>query len=227
MQPRFFKTPADLRRWFVKHAADEMELLVGYYKRDTNKASVTWPESVDQALCFGWIDGVRKRIDDQSYTIRFAPRKPRSIWSAVNVRRMKELIRRGEATEAGLRAFAEKRENRSGKYSFEQRSVDLPPEYAKVLNRDKAARTFFESQPPSYRKTAFWWVVSAKKEETRLRRLQQLIADSARGERIGPLRKQVGIKEPPSDSGPAGRRNYGTAAKPRSAQAKLTRTRTR
>jgi len=156
MQPRFFKTPVDLRRWFVKHAADEMELLVGYYKRDTNKASVTWPESVDQALCFGWIDGVRKRIDDQSYTIRFAPRKPRSIWSAVNVRRMKELIRRGEATEAGLHAFAEKRENRSGKYSFEQRSVDLPPEYAKVLNRNKASRTFFESQPPSYRKTAFW-----------------------------------------------------------------------
>ena len=110
------------------------------------------------------------------------------------MRRMKELIRRGEATEAGLRAFAEKRENRSGTYSFEQRSVDLPPEYARVLNRDKAARTFFESQPPSYRKTAFWWVVSAKKEETRLRRLQQLIADSARGERIGLLRKQVAIK---------------------------------
>jgi uncharacterized protein YdeI (YjbR/CyaY-like superfamily) len=189
MTPRFFKSPADLRRWFEKHAAHEDVLLVGYYKRDTGKASVTWPESVDQALCFGWIDGVRKRIDDERYTIRFTPRKPHSIWSAVNVRRMKELIRRGEATEAGLRAFAEKRENRSGRYSFEQRSVDLPLEYAKVLNRNNAARAFFESQPPSYRKTAFWWVVSAKKEETRLRRLQQLVADSARGERIALLRK--------------------------------------
>jgi uncharacterized protein YdeI (YjbR/CyaY-like superfamily) len=190
MQPRYFKTPADLRRWFEKHAQSEPELLVGYLKRQTHQPSVTWPESVDQALCFGWIDGVRKRIDDERYMIRFSPRKSSSIWSAVNIKRMRELMRLGATTDAGVKAFEARRENRSGVYSFEQRSVDLPPEYAKIFKKNTCARAFFESQPPSYRKTAMWWVVSAKKEETRLRRLQTLIADSANGERIALLRRE-------------------------------------
>lgn len=189
MQPRFFKTPADLRRWFEAHAATERELIVGYYKRETGKPSVTWPESVDQALCFGWIDGIRRKIDEERYTIRFTPRKPGSIWSAINIRRMQALIAAKQVTEAGIKAHEARRENRSGTYSFEQRSVELPAEYARVLKKDKRAFDFFQSQPPSYRKTAMWWVVSAKKEETRLRRLQALIEDSRRGERIALLRR--------------------------------------
>lgn len=189
MQPRFFKTPADLRRWFEAHAATERELIVGYYKRETGKPSVTWPESVDQALCFGWIDGIRRKIDEERYTIRFTPRKPGSIWSAINIRRMQALIAAKQVTVAGIKAHEARRENRSGTYSFEQRSVELPAEYARVLKKDKRAFDFFQSQPPSYRKTAMWWVVSAKKEETRLRRLQALIEDSRRGERIALLRR--------------------------------------
>lgn len=189
MQPRFFKTPADLRRWFEAHAATERELIVGYYKRETGKPSVTWPESVDQALCFGWIDGIRRKIDEERYTIRFTPRKPGSIWSAINIRRMQALIAAKQVTEAGIKAHEARRENRCGTYSFEQRSVELPAEYARVLKKDKRAFDFFQSQPPSYRKTAMWWVVSAKKEETRLRRLQALIEDSRRGERIALLRR--------------------------------------
>lgn len=189
MQALFFESPAHLRRWFEQHAVSEQELLVGFYKSATGRPSITWSESVDQALCFGWIDGVRRRVDEARYTIRFTPRKPRSIWSAKNIRRMQELIRARQATEAGLRAFAARRVNRSGEYSFEQRSVTLPPQYAKLLAKNKRAQAFFASQPPSYRKTAMGWVVSAKREETRLRRLQTLIDDSAKGLRIALLRR--------------------------------------
>src|SRR5690606_17535847 len=131
-----------------------------------------------------------RKIDEERYTIRFTPRKPRSTWSAVNIKRMQELISANRATDAGIAAYEARQENRSADYSYEQRSVDLPPEYAKLLADDRRAFDFFQSQPPSYRKAATWWVVSAKKEETRLRRLQTLIEDSRRGERIAPLRRE-------------------------------------
>ncbi len=181
---KFFKTPSDLRKWFEVHHASAPELWVGYYKKDSGKPSISWPESVDEALCFGWIDGVRKSVDDISYKIRFTPRKPRSIWSAVNIKRAQELMEQGLMQPAGLRAFQARTENRSGIYSYEQRSLELPDRYGKKLKKHPAAWEFFQAQPPSYRKAANWYVLSAKKEETRLKRLEQLIAHSEAGRRI-------------------------------------------
>ena len=181
---KFFKTPSDLRKWFEVHHASAPELWVGYYKKDSGKPSISWPESVDEALCFGWIDGVRKSVDDISYKIRFTPRKPRSIWSAVNIKRAQELMEQGLMQPAGLRAFQARTENRSGIYSYEQRSAELPDRYGKRLKKHPAAWEFFQAQPPSYRKAANWYVLSAKKEETRLKRLEQLIAHSEAGRRI-------------------------------------------
>jgi uncharacterized protein YdeI (YjbR/CyaY-like superfamily) len=184
MQPKFFKSPSDFRRWLASHHATATELLVGFYKRDTGKPSITWPESVDEALCFGWIDGIRRRIDEDSYSIRFTPRKTSSTWSAVNIGRAQELISEGRMTSEGEKAFTARKENRSGIYSYEQRSAELVEPYASALRRNKGALKFFSSQPPSYRKAANWWVVSAKKEETRLKRLEQLIKISAAGQTI-------------------------------------------
>jgi uncharacterized protein YdeI (YjbR/CyaY-like superfamily) len=184
MKPSFFPTPADFRQWLAANHASARELLVGFYKRDSGRPSITWPESVDEALCFGWIDGVRKSLGEISYTIRFSPRKPTSIWSAVNIKRVEVLTSAGRMQPAGLKAFEARRENKSGIYSYEQRRDELEEPYAGVLKKNKAAWTFFQSQPQSYRKAAGWWVVSAKKEETRLRRLETLIKDSAEGRRI-------------------------------------------
>ena len=181
---KFFKTSSDLRKWFEVHHASAPELWVGYYKKDSGKPSISWPESVDEALCFGWIDGVRKSVDDVSYKIRFSPRKPRSIWSAVNIKRAQELMEQGLMQPAGLRAFQARTENRSGIYSYEQRSPELPDRYGEKLKKHPAAWEFFQAQPPSYRKAANWYVLSAKKEETRLKRLEQLIAHSEAGRRI-------------------------------------------
>jgi len=180
----FFKTPSDLRKWFEKHHAKEQELLVGFYKKDSGKPSITWPQSVDEALCFGWIDGIRRSVDEVSYTIRFTPRRARSTWSAVNIKRAGELTKQGLMMPAGLKAFAAREENRSGIYSYEQRSPELPDPYRRLLKKNKAAWNFFESQTPSYRKTANWWVLSAKKEETRLKRLNKLIDYLALGQTI-------------------------------------------
>jgi len=179
MQPKFFNSPSDFRKWLAAHHANANELLVGFYKRDTGKPSITWPESVDEALCFGWIDGIRRRIDEDSYSIRFTPRKTSSTWSAINIRRAQELVSEGRMTPEGEKAFAARKKNRSGIYSYEQRSAELIEPYAGKLRRNKAALKFFASQPPSYRKAANWWVMSAKKEETRLNRLEQLIKLSA------------------------------------------------
>lgn len=179
MVPRFFKTPADFRKWFQTHHASATELWVGFYKKDSGKKSITWSQSVDQALCFGWIDGLRRGIDEVSYKIRFTPRKQRSTWSAVNIKRAGELTTLGLMQPTGLKAFAAREENRSGIYSYEQRSPELPDEYAKKLRKNPVAWKFFQAQPPSYRKAANWWVLSAKQEETRLRRLDKLINDSA------------------------------------------------
>ena len=184
MKILFFRSPAALRKWLEVHHATAQELWLGYYKKGSGKPSVTWPESVDEALCFGWIDGIRKSVDEQSYTIRFTSRKPNSIWSAVNIRRAQALIEAGRMQPAGLKAFQARRENKSGIYSYEQRRDELEEPYNGLLRMNQAAWEFFQAQPVSYRKAVNWWVISAKKEETRLKRLQQLIDDSARGQRI-------------------------------------------
>src|SRR6185369_3099139 len=181
MKPKFFKTQSDFRRWFEKHHATAKELLVGFYKKGSGKPSITWPESVDEALCFGWIDGIRRSIDDISYSIRFSPRRTVSIWSTVNIKRAQELINEGLMTPAGLEAFQARKEYRSGIYSYEQRSEKLPAPYERVFKRSKKAWAFFQAQSPWYRKTVGWWIVSAKKEETRLKRLAKLIEWSANG----------------------------------------------
>jgi len=184
MKIQFFKSPSDFRKWLEKHHATTQELWVGYYKKGSGKPSITWPKSVDEALCFGWIDGIRKSVDAASYTIRFTPRRTSSIWSAVNIRRVKVLSDEGRMQPAGDRAFQARKENRSGIYSYEQRRDKLEEPYEKKLRLNKAAWDFFQAQPPSYRKVVSWWVVSAKQEDTRLKRLEQLIKESANGKRI-------------------------------------------
>ena len=180
-KPTFFATPAQLRAWFKANHRPANELWVGYYKKDSGRPSITWPESVDEALCVGWIDGLRKSLGEVSYMIRFTPRKPRSTWSAVNVRRVQELRARGAMRPAGLVAFAALEEGRSGTYSYEQRTVELAEPYAKIMKRNRAAWAFFQAQAPSYRKSIGWWVVSAKQEATRLKRLAILIGHCENG----------------------------------------------
>lgn len=187
-EPVFFPTAADLAAWFSEHSATETELFLGYWKKGTGRPSVTWPESVDEALCVGWIDGVRRRIDDDSYVIRFTPRKSSSIWSAVNVARVAELTSEGRMRPAGGIAFAARRADRSGVYAFEQKEeprLDAAAEEA--FRAETTAWEFFVAQPPGYRRTAIWWVVSAKRAVTRDKRLAQLVADSGAGRRLGHL----------------------------------------
>jgi uncharacterized protein YdeI (YjbR/CyaY-like superfamily) len=189
---RFFKSPSDFRKWLETNHARAAELWVGFYKKDSGKPSITWPQSVDEALCFGWIDGIRKSIDDVSYKIRFTPRRPRSIWSAVNIKRAQELIEQRLMRPAGLKAFQAREEYRSGIYSYEQRPPELPDPYGRQLKENSAAWKFFQAQTPSYRRAATWWVVSAKREETRLKRLNKLMDDSANGRSISqftPIKK--------------------------------------
>ena len=170
--------------WLEENHATATELWVGFYKRDSGRPGITWPESVDQALCFGWIDGIRKRVDKITYKIRFTPRRRSSIWSAINIKRAEELARQKRMRPAGLKAFAARIENKSGIYSYEQRSTELSQAYAKLLKNNKAASNFFEKQSPSYRKMIGWWIISAKKEETRMARLAKLISESAKGKRL-------------------------------------------
>jgi uncharacterized protein YdeI (YjbR/CyaY-like superfamily) len=180
----FFRTPEELRKWFAKNHRTATELWVGFQKVGEGAASITWPESVDEALCVGWIDGVRKRIDDGSYAIRFTPRRSRSTWSVVNMRRVEALEDEGRMQPAGLKAFAARLEEKSGTYSYEQVHGDLREPYLRMLRRNKAAWQFFEAQPPWYRRKASWWVASAKKEETRLKRLARLVEESAQGRAV-------------------------------------------
>jgi uncharacterized protein YdeI (YjbR/CyaY-like superfamily) len=184
MNPTFFPTPSAFREWLERHHSKADVLWVGYYKKGSGKPSISWPESVDEALCYGWIDGVRKSIDDSSYTIRFTPRKSGSIWSSVNIKRAQALIEKGQMKPAGLQAYQARKENKSGIYSYEQRSVDLEEPYNRLLKKNKAAWRFFQTQPASYRKAVSWWIISAKKEETRLRRLEKLMAYAVRGQRL-------------------------------------------
>jgi len=187
--PTFFPTPDSFRKWLTENNDNETELWVGFYKKATKKPSVTWPESVDQALCFGWIDGIRKRIDEEAYMIRFTPRRSNSHWSTVNIARMKELRKNGLVIDAGISAWEKRTPDRTAKASHEQNEVILNPKYELQIRKDKqAAEFFFEKLAPSYRKQTVWWVMSAKKEETRLRRLEVLIKSSKNGEFVPPLR---------------------------------------
>ncbi len=178
MRPTFFKAPDKLHDWFLKHHDKKQELLIGFYKKDSGKPSVTYPEALDEALSFGWIDGIRKSIDDSSYSIRFTPRRKNSIWSAVNIKRVSELSQLGRMHLVGLQTFETRNLKMAGLYSFEQKSHDLAPAYEKKFRSNKKAWSFFLSKPPSYRKPAIHWVMSAKQEVTRLKRLDILIRDS-------------------------------------------------
>jgi uncharacterized protein YdeI (YjbR/CyaY-like superfamily) len=188
--PRFFPTPAAFRTWLRRHHRTERELWVGFHKKGSGRASITWPESVDEALAVGWIDGIRKSIDAESYMIRFTPRKPGSTWSAVNIRRVAVLTEEGRMRPAGVTAFEARTAARSGIYAFEQRAgPGLSAAERKRFKSNAKAWRFFEAQPAGYRRTATWWVVSAKRTETRERRLETLVADSSAGLRIAQLRR--------------------------------------
>ena len=183
MNPKFFKTPAAFRKWLASNHGKSKELWVGYYKKNSGKPSIDWPQSVDEALCFGWIDGIRKCIDEESFKIRFTPRKPASIWSAVNMRNVERLIKEQRMQAAGLKAYAARKEFRSGIYSYEQRNPELVEPYASTLKRNKKAWDFFQAVSPSYRRTAIHWVTTAKKQETRQKRLETLIEKCANHQR--------------------------------------------
>jgi uncharacterized protein YdeI (YjbR/CyaY-like superfamily) len=188
MEARFFASPEEWRAWLEEHHDREPEVLVGYWKRGTGRPSLTWAESVDEALCFGWIDGVRRRVDDERYCIRFTPRRPRSRWSEVNVARVAELERGGRMRPAGRAAFAARTEEGTYSYERQQREAALDPERERRLRADEAAWAYFSAQPPSYRRAVIHWVTSARREETRDRRLAQLVECSAQGRRVPPLR---------------------------------------
>ena len=182
--PIFFKNPAEFREWLGKNHLSATEVWVGYYKKETGKQSMIWPESVDQALCFGWIDGIRKKVDDESYCNRFTPRKKTSNWSNINIAKVEALIRQGMMMPAGLEAYNNRKENRTGIYSFENETRDLPEEYATIFRKNKSAWEYYSAQPPSYRRTVTHWVLSAKREATRISRLEKLIAGSGEGIRL-------------------------------------------
>ena len=178
-KPTFFPTPSDFRAWLEAHHDKLSELLVGLYKKSSGKPSITWPESVQVALCFGWIDGVRKSIDETSYTIRFTPRKPTSTWSSININLVRKLTKQGLMHPAGLKAFAARSEEKSSIYSYEQRkSARFSREQEKQLRANKPAWEFFRSQAPWYQRACTYWVIAAKREETKLKRLSELISDS-------------------------------------------------
>jgi uncharacterized protein YdeI (YjbR/CyaY-like superfamily) len=206
MKPQFFATPADWRKWLEENHDRETEVLVGFRKRESGKPSITWPESVDGALCFGWIDGVRRSLDASSYCIRFTPRRQRSFWSIVNIRRAEELIAQGLMQPAVLRAFEARKGERSGVYSFEQKDqIKFDKDQEREFKKNKAAWQFFQSQAPWYRRTATHWVTGAKREETKAKRLNTLIQDSAAARRIGPLTRPNASGSPKSETlGPRG-----------------------
>jgi len=184
-EPKYFRSAAAFRRWLAKNAATESALDVGFWKKHTTEPTLTWPESVDEALCYGWIDGVRRKVDDDRYRIRFSPRRPRSIWSAINLRRFAELVAEGRVTPQGHAAHERRLEARSKVYAYEQRDQpELSPEELKQFKKDKPAWAFYQALPPGYRKTITWWVVSAKLPATRTRRFDTLRKACAAGKRL-------------------------------------------
>jgi uncharacterized protein YdeI (YjbR/CyaY-like superfamily) len=195
VKPRFFPSPDAWHAWLEEHHDQHEELLVGFYKVGSGKPSITWPEAVDGALCFGWIDGVRRSLDEISYVIRFTPRRSRSVWSAINIKRVAELTKLGLMRSAGVQAFERRTGDRSEIYAYEQRmGAKLSAAYEKKFRANKKAWKFFQSQPPWYRRTASWRVISAKKEETRSKRLTQLIEDSEHERAIPELRRTASKK---------------------------------
>ena len=186
MKIKYFKSASEFRRWLAVNHARLGEIWVGFLKKDSGKGGLTYAEAVDEALCFGWIDGLKKRVDELSYTHRFTPRKPKSNWSRINMQHVERLKKAGRMTPAGLEAYAAREPERSGVYSFENAPRKLAAADEKQFQADKTAWEFFQQQPPGYRRLAIWWVVSAKKPETRARRLGQLIAESHHRRRLGP-----------------------------------------
>jgi uncharacterized protein YdeI (YjbR/CyaY-like superfamily) len=193
LRPTFFASPLDVRAWLTKHHEQQPELVVGFWKVGSRKASVTWPQAIEEAVAFGWIDGVRHSLDTESYTVRFTPRNPTSTWSKVNIATAKRLIAEHRMAPAGLRAFAARKTDKSVIYAYEQRENPMLSEAeVNALKTDAQAWAYFSSRPPSYRKTATWWIVSAKKPETRSKRLAQLISDSHAGRPVPPLTPRPG-----------------------------------
>ena len=187
-KPTFFASPAEFRVWLIANHENEPELLVGFYKVSSGKPSMTWSQSVDEALCFGWIDGIRRSLGDDAYTIRFTKRKPKSIWSAINVAKVEKLTAEGKMYPAGEKAFGLRTANRTGVYSFERaEAAQLTAAELREFRRAKKGYEFFEGQAPWYKRVALHWVVSAKREETRAKRLTTLIADSTAGRRLAHL----------------------------------------
>jgi len=184
MRPQFFSTQSDFRTWLEDNHLAEAELLVGFYKVNSKKPSMSWSESVDQALCFGWIDGVRKSVDEESYTIRFTPRKKDSIWSAINIKKVEELSGQGLMKEAGLKAFSLRTENKSRIYSHEKEPVPLHPDLEIQFQKNKMGWNFFTAQAPSYKKVMIHWIMSAKQEKTQLSRLEKVIQESEQQRRL-------------------------------------------
>ena len=187
MKPKFFSSAAEFRQWLEQNHDRVTELMVGFHKKSSGKKSITYAEALDEALCFGWIDGVRKSLNETSYVQRFTPRKARSIWSLINVRHVERLKKEGRMHPAGLEAYARRDPKRTGIYSFEKEPHKLAPAYEEKFRENKSAWKFFEEQPPYYKKLMIFRIMSGKKEETRLRRLEQLIECSAQGNRIGLL----------------------------------------
>lgn len=185
MKLKYFKTAPAFRQWLEANHASTTELWLGFYKKDSGKGGITYAEALDEALCFGWIDGVRKRVDALSFTQRFTPRKPKSIWSLINIGHVERLTKAGRMQPAGLKAFAARTAAKSGVYSFENKPRQLMPALERQFKSDKAAWDFFQQQTPGYRRLASFWVMSAKQEETRQRRFAQLISDSKQGRRLG------------------------------------------
>ncbi len=190
MKPRTFRSAADWRAWLERHHADAAELVVRCWKVRARDRGLTYPEAVDEALCYGWIDGVRRTGDAESFTVRFTPRRPRSVWSAINLRRATQLAAEGRMQPAGQAAFAARHQAASRTYSYENRPTELPPEYTARIRANPRAWAFFQDQPPWYRRTSSFWVMEAKREETRLRRLQTLLECSAEGRTIPPLTRR-------------------------------------
>ncbi len=180
----FFPTEKDLRKWFEKNHKKEKELFVGYYKVSTSKPSITWSQSVDEALCFGWIDGIRRSVDEESYCIRFTPRNPKSNWSAINIKKVEALIKLCLMKPEGLAAFSYRKEEKSKIYAYENPAVIFDKTYEKKFKANKSAWKYFKSTAPTYQKITTRWVMSAKQEETRIKRLEELISDCAAGKKI-------------------------------------------
>ena len=194
MKPKFFSTPAEFREWLEQNHDKESELMIGFHRKASGKKSITYAEALDEALCFGWIDGVRKKLNETSYVQRFTPRKPRSIWSLVNVDHVERLIRERRMQPAGLAAYNRRTPERTGIYAFENRPQELSPAYEKKFRQNKRAWKFFEEQAPYYKKLTIFRIMTAKKEETQIRRLDELIECSAKGVRLGLLQKDTKSK---------------------------------